>query len=241
MQEPLHRGRRQLRVLGSGLIICLGMALWWPATIFGQDTYLKNGGKEIPLDGFPSFTLGYRIQLGAFSSESTASTFRDSLQPCLDQRIHLHYSDGLWRIRVGDFLDSSAAINCMHLVLAPLDYPEGIVVKDRVTGLSMAEKAEKIQGFRLQVDAFSDRDRALKLARKLDFEHPAVRAYVIEQDGLYKVQFGDFQTRAEGEVWLNKLKDTTDAKIWIVPTLIYENPPPSPVERPVSDPFLYDD
>ena len=220
------------------IILCLLLS----ATLSAQVTYQYGEGTEILLDDFPVSTEGFRIQLGAFSSESSALAFKDSLQRLVPERMHLHYADKLWRVRVGDFADSSAAANYLSEVLSVLDLPAGIVVTDKVISPSpVVWQRVKIPGFRIQINALSDRDQALELGRKLDYNNPEFRAYVIHQNGLYRVQFGDFRNRKECEVWLPRLKETYSSEVWIVSTLVYENPPPSPLEHPAIDQFEYDD
>lgn len=221
---------------------CLAFCLLWPTTFFAQDTYQHDDGEEIPLDDFPKFALGYRIQLGAFSSESLALAMIDSLASQIDQRIHMNYADSFWKVRIGDFDDSSAAERYLKTKLWPLGYYDAEIIEDKVPIIgSTAPGGIKVDGFRLQVKALSDRDQALELGRTLDFNYPDIRIYVIYRDGLFKVQLGDFRTREESETWLEKLRDLPDLDAWIVPTKVYLNPLPSPLERPVVDPFKYDD
>ena len=219
---------------------CLAFCLVWPTTFFAQDTYQYDDGEEIPLDDFPRFAVGYRIQLGAFSSESLALAMSDSLVHQIDQKVHLYYADDLWKVRIGDFDDSSAAGQYLKMKLWPLGFYNAEIIEDKVA-VSMAPEGIKVDGFRLQVKALSDRESALELGRTLDFNHPDIRAYVIYQGGLFKIQIGDFRTRAESKTWLEKLRDLPDLDAWIVPTKVYLNPPPSPLERPMVDPFKYDD
>lgn len=223
-------------------IILFVFYLLCPATLCAQIAYQYGEGMEIPLDDFPVSVTGYRIQLGAFSTESFAIAFRDSLQKLLEERVHLNYAGGFWRVRVGDFEDSSAAVSYLNEELTPLGYPAGIVVADKIKSSDHeTHQGVKIPGFRIQINALSDRDQALDLGRKLDFDYPDERTYVIFQGGLYRVQFGDFRTRSESEVWLGKLGKVFDTELWIVPTLVYQNPPPSPLEHPVIDQFEYSD
>ena len=202
--------------------------LLWPTTFFAQDTYQYVNGEEIPLDDFPQFTVGYRIQLGAFSSQNIALDLKSSLEAKpsrsgknrIDQKVHLRYERGFWKVRVGDFGDSSSAANHLRILtdylntkLMPLGYldgrPQGSyeIIQDKVKQLSRpVETLPGLDGFRLQVKALSDREQALELGRKLDFDYSDIRAYVIHQNGLYKIQLGDFKTRSEALILLIKLE-----------------------------------
>ena len=221
---------------------CLAFCLVWPTTFFAQDTYQYEDGEEIPLDDFPRFAIGYRIQLGAFSSESLALAMSDSLVHQIDQKVHLYYADDLWKVRIGDFDDSSTAERYLKTKLWPLGYYDAEILEDKIRRIgSTAPEGIKVDGYRLQVKALSDRGQALELGQTLDFNYPDIRAYVIYQGGLFKIQLGDFRTRAESETWREKLRDLPDLEAWIVPTRVYLNPPPSPLERRVVDPFKYDD
>lgn len=220
----------------------LALCLLYPATFFAQNTYQYRNGEEIPLDDFPQFTPGCRIQIGAFSSESLALAVMDSLNNEIRLKVHLYYADGFWKVRIGDFKDVGIAEHYLKTRLLPLDYHDARVIEDKVK-LPLWRKPEraKIDGFRIQVNALSDREQALELGRKLDFGFPDIRAYVIYQDRLYKVQLGDFRTWAKAEAWEQKLSELPDLNAWIVATQIYEDPPPSPLERPMVDPFEFND
>ena len=98
-----------------------------------------------------------------------------------------------------------------------------------------------VNGFRIQVEALSDRAQALESAIKLDFNNPEIRAYVFNKDGLFRVLLGDFKTRGECQDWLDKNRASAGLEGWIVPIQVYVDPQPSPIKRPESDPFDYMD
>jgi cell division septation protein DedD len=212
------------------------------ATIAAQNTYQYQNVVEIPLDDFPSFMEGYRIQIGAFATEDAARTFANSLRDSLIYGLHLHYDDGLWLVRIGDFPDSVAVLEALDGDLNIARYQSVMVIPSRIKVNILADLPQRIPGFRIQVHVTPEREAALELGRKLDYDYyPEVRAYVIRHDSLYKVLLGDFRSRSETESLLKRLKGITGMNPWIIPALVYENPPPSPLQRPVSDPFDYMD
>lgn len=211
-------------------------------TLSAQNTYQYQNGVEIPLDDFPWFVDGFRIQFGAFALEASARAFADSLRVTLRQSIHLRFYDGLYSVQVGSFRDSSRAVQYRDSKYKLAKYQNLLVVRDRIpTEVNRFIDTTRVRGFRIQVQAVSDRDQALELGRKLDFDNPEVRAYVIQQDTLYKVQLGDFTSRGETEAYLERLNEVNDWEAWIIPAYVYKNPPISPLERPVSDPFDFKD
>ncbi len=199
-------------------------------------------GREIPLDDFPKFFEGYRIQVGAFSTEEAAVSLKYLLQEKVDEAVHLQYAQGHWRVRVGDFADSMQAADYITSALMPLGYSGSKMVRDKIKRIQdSASKAAMVDGFRVQVEALSDRAQALESAIKLDFNNPGIRVYVFNKDGLFRVLLGDFKTRGECSNWLDKKRASEGSEGWIVPMQVYVDPPPSPVQRPESDPFDYMD
>jgi hypothetical protein len=61
-------------------------------------------------------------------------------------------------------------------------------------------------------------------------------------NGLYNVQLGDFRSREETELCLDKFKDKFEKDVWIINTLVHQDPPPA-LMKPINfDPLdLRDD
>ena len=202
----------------------------------------QNETVEIPLDDFPRFVEGYRIQVGAFSMEQAALTLRDSLSDLFNENLNLKYEHHLWRVRIGEFVDRSEAEQFLIQEIRPAGFHDAQLVPEKVRCESKSVfEHPMVNGFRIQINALTDGNQALELGRRLDFNYTDVRAYVLRQDSIYKVQFGDFSDRQEAERWLEILKEDNVFPIWIVPTSVYKNPLPSPIERPETDPFKFMD
>lgn len=213
------------------------LLLFLVSVVCAQQNAGSSYGEEIPLDDFPVYQQGYRIQVGAFSSERVAVSLRDSLESELRQQVCLHYANHYWKVRLGAFTDKLEAERTIKRTLIPLGFSEARVVEDLIEQSPAIRNAEKIPGFRIQVKALSDRDEALACARRLDTMLPGLRAYVIFQNDIYKIQLGDFRSRSETERRLTTLKDSVNAEAWIVSTLVYKTPPLSPVVPPHTDPL----
>ncbi len=208
------------------------------ALIFGFPVFSSgNEGEEIPLDDFPVFINGFRLQVGAFATEKAAVALRDSLKKSFSVPVCLHFSEGLWKVRVGAFTVESEARRFLEDELISRGFSDARVVPDKVPAPAGEGFGEKAPGFRIQVNALDDRQAALRAARDLDGKYPRQRTYVVKQDSLYKILFGDFRSRSETEKWLTELKSTIAPEAWVVPGEIYVNPPPSPLEPPHTDPL----
>ncbi|TKJ40264.1 hypothetical protein CEE37_08025 [candidate division LCP-89 bacterium B3_LCP] len=227
----------------SNLILFITIILLMiSSTIRAQDAYNHGEAVEINLDDFPRLVDGYRIQLGAFSKADYARNFKDTLDLRLDEKVHIRFEDNIWRVRVGDFSDSVSAAEYRNTALAFSNFFDARIVSDKIaSNLDNTQRSPKVQGFRIQVNALKGREQALELGRKLDFDHSDIRVYVIFQKGSYAVRIGDFMSRSDAVNWMNKTVSLISSKAWIVPSMVYSDPPPSPVERPVGDPFEFKD
>lgn len=210
------------------------------STNFAQESYQYANEEEIPLDDFPGRLKGFRVQWGVYSSEKWALAALDSLKNQLNEKVHLHYENGLWKVRIGDFNDSLKAVSYRDSALVPCGVVAEVIADALLVPINCAnETLEQIEGYRIQLEALSNREQALEKARKLNLNHPEIRSYVIKQDGWYKIRMGDFQKRREAESWLAKIVEEQACEPLIIQSLIYLNPPPAPIERTVSDPLEY--
>jgi len=212
------------------------------AATFGQELHLIKD-VEIPLDDFPVMTAGYRIQIGAYSSEKTALELKQDLQEKFGRKARLHFEDGLWRIRLGDFLDSLACRDFVVSQVVPAGYSDAIMVEDK-----LPKTAETLppplteEGYRIQIAALSDRESALERAKDMACSFPDLRAHVMMTDSLYKVQFGDFRLEAEAEAWKTEFEQIDSLQAIVVPAEVYGPAPPPPSQKsPEKDIFQYDD
>ncbi len=95
------------------------------------------------------------------------------------------------------------------------------------------------KGFRCQVFAGAREQNALQAAERLKTLN-LDSVYVIETPShLYKVQIGNFQTRQEAEVFLDKLRNAGEKDAWIVPAEIHipkkeAAPSPTPQSEPAA-------
>jgi len=212
------------------------------AATFGQESHLTED-VEIPLDDFPIMTVGYRIQLGAYNSENTALELKQNLQEKFGQKAHLHFEDGLWRIRLGDFADSVAYRNFIHTQLIPAGYSDAIMVEDKVPRSGESHPPPRTEpGYRIQIAALSDSENAKERAKDMSCSFPDLRPHVMMAHRLYKIQFGDFRLQAEAEAWKMEFEQIDSLQAIVVPAQVYGPAPPPPGQKtPEKDIFQYDD
>jgi|GEM_PF-2679920 hypothetical protein len=209
---------------------------------FGQESHLTNE-VEISLDDFPGMTAGYGIQIGTFSLEKMALELKHSLQEKFEQKANLHFEDGLWRIRLGNFSDTLACRAFLDSLIVPAGHEDAFLVADRIP---VARDSQFVvlgePGFRVQIAAFANRDSAVERAKNMACNFPDLRAHVMKADSLYKVQFGDFRLQGEAEAWKIELEQVDSMQAIVVPAQVYGPPPPSPNQKtPDEDIFKYDD
>ncbi len=84
------------------------------------------------------------------------------------------------------------------------------------------EPTEKAEGFRVQIFAFSSKDRAEKAKQEAEqvLSLPVYIEYDPSIDGPYKVRVGDFTTREEAERYKEKLRQEGYPDAFVVETKI---------------------
>jgi len=214
----------------------------WAAATFAQGEHLIRNG-EVLSDNFPARITGYRIQLGSFSTESSAVQFKENLKSQMSEKIHLSYVNKRWRVRIGDFPDSTSCAEFLQSRLIPLGYADALVIADKIPAAATDLPAPATEaGFRLQVEALANCERAIELARNLGCIFPDLQSHVIRADSLYKVQMGDFRERAAAEAWKAEMEQVEGLQPIIVPAEVYGPIPPPPEEQsPGEDIFEFDD
>jgi cell division protein FtsN len=208
---------------------------------FAQPAHL-TGEREIFTDDFPVMPEGWRIQVGAFSSQESAFDLKQDLISQTGRKVHLHYESGLWRVRVGEFADSASAAGFLREAVAPIGYKDAVLVRDRIPmDRETLPAPPTVRGYRLQAYALSSRDSALAKARDLAVNVPEAAVHVIQAGELYKVQLGDFRTRAEADSLLTRIQGKANLlPIVVEATVPVDPPPPQPLSVP-RDIFQYDD
>lgn len=236
------------------ICILLLFGLWanLPFEACAQDAGDLSAAQELLIDDFPELVAGFRVQIptgrlltgpGAFASESLAVQMKDQLQYQITEKVHIVFTDDSWKVRVGDFLDSTEAKTFLQERLAPVGYADAWVVPDKIpVPLDKRTPPKMAEGFRLQVEVLSDKDKALERGRSLNYLLPACRVHVLHLDELYKIQIGDFKNREEAEEWKERLASQMGIETWIIQSRIWDEPIPPPSELPFTkDIFDYDD
>ncbi|RJP78061.1 MAG: SPOR domain-containing protein [Candidatus Zixiibacteriota bacterium] len=223
----------------KAIIATLLLALTISGGSFAQSPHL-TGEKEIPRDDFPALVEGWRVQVGAYSSQETAEHLKEILKSATGRKVHLQGEAGIWRVRVGEFADSASAADFLRGTLAPQGYHDARVVRDRLpVDRESLPPPPTVPGYRLQAYALSSRDSALARARDLAVNVPEAAVHVIQAGDLYKIQIGDFRTRAGADSLNAQITGRADLQPLVVETRIpVDPPPPQPLSYP-RDIFRY--
>lgn len=87
---------------------------------------------------------------------------------------------------------------------------------------------ETLQGYRVQLIATDDYDKAFSLRNELNIKYPDLWIYTLYEAPMYKVRAGDFSNRAEAKVLLDQIQQEGYRGAWIVPDKVIKNQPPKP-------------
>lgn len=224
------------------LVARLSLLVALVSATFAQPPHPINSDREIPLDDFPVLISGYRIQIGAFSSQKSADQSKQKLQSKLSAKVHLRQENSLWRVRVGDFIDSVSALKFMRSKPFSPWVKKAALVADQIpVSLDSSPTPPMVPGYRVQVYALADKDQALKSARNLTGLFPEVRIHVLLSDSLYKIQIGDFKDSTTAATFKESITGTADLKPFLVQMNVYDLPPPQPTMSAPKDIFKYDD
>ena len=185
---------------------------------------------------------GYRVQLGAFVSEAAAVEFLHHLEARYPAKVHLNFSDGLWRVRIGDFRDSTEALHFLNQELMDGWGVNGLIVRDQIPiADNERDLPTRLEGYRIQVNAFTTRESALEYAGNLALLLPDLRIYVVQEVPYYKIRLGDFSSQSEAEEKMKMLDTLPDLAPILVKTLINDLPPLKPGSYKPTNMFEYDD
>lgn len=220
------------------------LALWCSLAFFSaslaQSEHLITD-VEIPLDDFPVSRSGYRVQVAALSSQDSAFVLREQLVKRTHGRVYLRWEDGLFKIRMGDCLDSTSAVNELSAMIS-LGLSDAFIVPDRILiPESQVPTPDRLDGWRLQLEALSDCTRALDKARSLVCRFDQVQMHLVRAENLYKIQLGDFRSPAAAESLKVKMADMEDLKPVVVEAKIFDLPTEEPVVNSPSDIFEFND
>ena len=91
-----------------------------------------------------------------------------------------------------------------------------------ITSPTQTEDTNKVHGFRVQIFAFSSKDRAEKAKKEAEgvLSLPVYIEYDPSIDGPYKVRVGDFSSKEEAEKYKEKLRQEGYPDAFVVETKI---------------------
>lgn len=75
-----------------------------------RDTFAVHDAVPEPDSQKPRYAIGYRLQVFASSDRSTAEKVRDRAAKETRMAAYLDYEDGLYKVRIGDFVERKEAL-----------------------------------------------------------------------------------------------------------------------------------
>jgi cell division septation protein DedD len=151
-----------------------------------------------------NFEGHYYVQIGAFRSASKANNFESGLTGIIKYPLGIVVDDGYYKVRIGYFRTKNEAELCK----------EAMTKRDMVCfiGQSFYSGYLKNQVFRygayyVGIGTFRYKQSALEFAQKIKDRVTYVSG-IVQEDGLFKVRVGYFETKTEAKSCADKLNGT---------------------------------
>jgi hypothetical protein len=80
----------------------------------------------------PVTSQGYRVQIGAYQSQSTANSTADRARGSLGRSVYVQYIAPYYKVRVGNFIDKYAATQYKNQLRSTSSYRDAFVVSSEI-------------------------------------------------------------------------------------------------------------
>jgi hypothetical protein len=80
----------------------------------------------------PVTSQGYRVQIGAYQSQSTANSAADRARGSLGRSVYVQYIAPYYKVRVGNFIDKYAATQYKNQLRSTSSYRDAFVVSSEI-------------------------------------------------------------------------------------------------------------
>ena len=140
----------------------------------------------------------YFVQIGAFINPKNATRVIKNITHLVSYPVGVVYRDQYYKVRYGPFETQEELNDCIRQVVKA-----GIMTKElmridyeEIGSTPAADKPHLLDGYHVQVGAFTDKANALHFFKKMSAEYP-YPILIIEEDGYYKVRFGPFKATSD--------------------------------------------
>lgn len=83
---------------------------------------------------------------------------------------------------------------------------------------------KNMDGFRVQVISTNDRQKALDLKTKMMADFPDEPTYLLYHAPYFKIHIGNFRTREDAGVLMDKIKKAVSGSVFVVPSKVVIKP-----------------
>jgi hypothetical protein len=97
-------------------------------------------------------------------------------------------------------------------------------IQIRINEVTTRESRRNQPGFRIQVANSKDRNEVFAIKTKVYQQYPELKPYLIYQPPNYKLKVGNFKTKEEAQLYVDKLSGLFPSGVYIVPDIIYVKP-----------------
>jgi hypothetical protein len=97
-------------------------------------------------------------------------------------------------------------------------------IQIRINEVTTRESRRNQSGFRIQVANSKDRNEVFAIKTRVYQQYPELKPYLIYQPPNYKLKIGNFKTKEEAQVYVDKLNTIFPSGVYIVPDIIDVKP-----------------
>ena len=85
-----------------------------------------------PVSSTPVTSQGYRVQIGAYQSETQANSMADRARGSLGRSVYVQYVAPYYKVRVGNFIDKYSATQYKNQLRSTSSYRDAFVVSSEI-------------------------------------------------------------------------------------------------------------
>ncbi|MBN2790489.1 MAG: SPOR domain-containing protein [Candidatus Delongbacteria bacterium] len=160
--------------------------------------------------------LGYRVQIGAFKDESKAKKLKEKVSSEISERVYVVLAeDNLHKVQIGDYVARLDADDMKEKLIKDYKYQGSFIQKSWIF-ISDNSGKNSTGKFYIQIGAFSSRENANQFDENSLKTLGYSNSEVYENEGLFKVLIGAYDTRADAETAKQKVIADGFEGAWIL-------------------------